>query len=114
MVWDWTAVIIAVGTEPSGAIGANHAALLFSNPERPLFRLCRPGVGICKSRFGLEGDDQRLRRHGRRHRPQAPGKFRMAHGAAGRGQGARVPDPYYIRNLRIGAGPNPRWAAAAS
>ena len=61
MVWDWTAVIIAVGTEPSGAIGANHAALLFSNPERPLFRLCRPGVGICRSRFGLEGDDQRLR-----------------------------------------------------
>src|SRR3954453_9458621 len=66
--------IMAVGTEPSGAIGANHAALLLSNPERPLFRLCRPGVGICRSRFGLEGDDKRLRRHGRRHRPQAPGK----------------------------------------
>ena len=52
---------MAVGTEPLRAIGANHAALLLSNPERPLFRLCRPGVGICRSRFGLEGDDQRLR-----------------------------------------------------
>ncbi|MGY2937177.1 hypothetical protein ACVWZ6_006779 [Bradyrhizobium sp. GM6.1] len=35
-------------------------------------------------------------------------------GVAGRGQGARIPDPHHIRNLRIGAGPNPRWAAAAS
>jgi len=96
------------------AIGASHAALFLSNPERPLFRLRRPCDGVCRSQFGLEGDDQCLRRHGRGHLPQAPGKLGMAHGAARRSQGTGVPDPDRRRVARLGpTGASRRWAAAA-
>lgn len=69
-----------------------RAAVLFPNLHWKLFGYVRRGIRPCRQGCRLDGDDQGLRRSGRRNCPQAEATIGMADGASGRVPKARIQD----------------------
>ena len=71
----------------------SRAAVLFPNLQWGLFGHFRRGIRPCRQGRRLDGNEQGLRRSGRRHCPQAETAIGMANGASGRVPKAGVQNP---------------------